>query len=221
MTQQILEQLERNTGLKLKITINDNRTTMMSVRWNHDYTSVSLHRMFLKAPENVMDGLVYYLKRKSRVVPASIRAFIEMNARKLDHSHLIDKEKLNSKGQVYNLQKIFDDLNKQYFKNKLNLYLTWYGRGQKKYARKYLALGLYHESAKLIKIHRMLDSPSVPFYVVSYVMYHEMLHAVCPSYFDDKGIHRIHTKEFKEREVIFPNYDEAVVWIRKHQHLLF
>jgi hypothetical protein len=221
MTHKLQEELQKNTGLKLKVTINDNRSTMMSVRWKHDYTIVSLHRMFLKAPENVMEGLACYLKEKKKVVPATIRAFIESNVKRLDYSHLVDKKKLCVLGTTYNLQEIYDSLNKEYFENQLNLSLTWYGREQKKRARKYLALGLYHESTKLVKIHRMLDSPSVPFYVVSYVMYHEMLHAVCPSYFDKRGIHKIHTKEFKKREEQFPQFNEALEWIRNNHHLLF
>ena len=48
-----------------------------------------------------------------------------------------------------------------------------------------------------------------------------MLHYVCPGYVDAKGVHRIHTKEFKAREKSFRYYNEAQEWIRKHRCKFF
>ena len=67
----------------------------------------------------------------------------------------------------------------------------------------------------------MLDSPSFPDYLVSYVVYHEMVHNVCPSYFDENGFHQIHSKEFKKKEEEFRYYDLAQDWIKKNRENLF
>jgi hypothetical protein len=67
----------------------------------------------------------------------------------------------------------------------------------------------------------LLDSPSFPDYFVSYVVYHEMLHHVCPSYFDAKGLHQIHSKEFKAKEIEFKHYDLAQTWIKKNHSSFF
>ena len=212
--------LQRNVKKKVKLRINDNRSTMLSVRWESDCTKVSLHRMFLEAPENVMDELACYVRREQKSISPSIKAFIEDNLRNLDYTHMLNLSKLISRGNVYNLQQIYDALNQEYFEGRLKLYITWFGRGTQK-NRSRVTFGLYHDPLKLIKINRLLDSPAFPDYLVAYVIYHEMLHHVCPSYYDEKGIHRVHNKEFKERELLFPYYHQAQNWIKKHQEGLF
>ena len=89
---------------------------------------VSLHRMFLKAPQNVMNALACYLRREEKSIAPAIRAFIEDNLKNLDYSHQLDHTKLYSQGHVSNLKHIYDDLNREYFRSKLNLSITWFGK---------------------------------------------------------------------------------------------
>lgn len=215
-----VEELENSSGMKLQLKINDNHSTMLSVKWEPDCTKVSLHRMFLQAPRNVMDSLACYLKREDEMISSSIKSFIEENVQKLDYSHLLDKKKMYTQGNLYNLQKIYDDLNEEYFHGKLKLSITWFGKRYQRNKTR-VTFGLYHESLKLIKIHYMLDSPSFPEYLIYYIVYHEMLHHVCPSYYDKEGLHRIHSKEFKQKEELFKHYQLAQDWIRKNGINLF
>lgn len=214
------ERLESTSGCKVKLKINDNRSTMLSVKWEPDGTKVSLHRIFLEAPKNVMDALACYIRQEDADIAPSIKAFIEDNLKHLDYSHQLDLKKLYSQGHAYNLQKIYNTLNVEYFKNKLNLYITWFGKSTPS-SRSQVTFGLYHDAQRLIKVNRLLDSPSFPDYFVSYVVYHEMLHHVCPSYFDAKGQHHIHSKEFKEREVQFKYFDLAQKWIKDNEAIFF
>lgn len=215
MTLTLQKQLEDRSGMKLQLKINDNRSTMLSVKWEPDGAKVSLHRMFLEAPRNVMDALACYLNKKDKKIAPAVKAFIETKLQKLDYSHTIDRSKLYSSGNIYNLQKIYDKLNEEYFDGKLQLYITWFGKANQR-NRSRFTFGLYHDPLRLIKINRMLDSPSFPEYVVSYVVYHEMVHHVRPSYFDDDGQHHIHSKEFKEMEMQFKHYDLAQKWIKQN-----
>jgi hypothetical protein len=220
MTATLQKQLEDSSGLKLKLKINDNRSTMLSVKWEPDCTKVSLHRIFLEAPQNVMDALSCYLQRKDKIIAPTVKAFIEHNLQTMDYSHQLDSSKLYFQGNVYNLQKIFDQLNAEYFFNQLSLRITWFGRlGQRRRSR--ITFGLYYDPLKLIKINRLLDSSSFPDYFVAYVVYHEMIHNVCPAYFDQNGHHHIHTKEFKERECKFRYYELAQNWIKENQASFF
>ena len=214
------KELEARSGRRLQVKINDNRSTMLSVRWEPDCAKVSLHRMFLHAPQNVMHALACYLKGEEKNLAPTIKAFIEDNVKKLDYSHLIEPEKLVPQGTYYNLSKVYDELNEEYFDNQIKLFITWYGKPNQR-NRNRVTFGLYHDPMRLIKIHRLLDSPSFPNYVVSYVTYHEMLHHVCPSYVDNSGIHRIHSKEFKDKEIQFRHYELAQDWIKDHQEYLF
>lgn len=220
MSLQLLEQLESKSKKKIQLKINDNRSTMLSVRWEPDCTRVSLHRMFLEAPRNIMEELACYIRKEKSQMPSTIKGFIDDNLKTLDYSNRINKAKLCSQGSVYNLQNIYDILNGEYFKSNLPLNITWYGQYNQR-SRSRVTFGLYHDPLKLIKVHRLLDSPAVPDYVVSYVVYHEMLHYVCPAYRDDNGMQRIHNKEFKVKEKEFRHYGLALQWIKDHQGHLF
>lgn len=215
-------ELETSSGMKLKLKINDNRSTMLSVRWERDCARVSLHRMFLEAPRNVMQKLACYIRKEYKAIPSDVKIFIEKNIKNLDYTHLLTQKKflLSTQGSVYNLQKIFNEINDEYFNSSLDLSITWFGKPSRR-PRTRVTFGLYDGPLKLVKIHKMLDSPILPDYVIYYVVYHEMLHHVCPSYRDEKGIHRIHSKEFKQREVQFQHYQLAQNWIREHYRHLF
>lgn len=214
------KELEESSGMKLQLKINDNRSTMLSVRWEPDCTRVSLHRMFLQAPQNVMQSLGCYLRREDKSLAPNIKSFIEENLHKLDYTHEIDRDKLYTEGNVYNLRKIYDELNDEYFDGRLKLFITWYGKPNQRNRSK-VTFGLYYDPLKLIKINRLLDSPSFPDYVVKYVVYHEMLHYVCPSYVDEKGIQRVHSKEFKQLEEKFEHFQESQKWIKEHHKYFF
>lgn len=216
---QLQQKLEAFSGRKIQLKINDNLFTMLSVKWDPECTKISLHRMFLTAPQDITQALGHYIKQGKHTVSPTIKIFIDKNLKKLDHSHLVDPHKLCMHGCYYNLQKVYNDLNKEYFNSQLPLYITWYGKPNKRNRTK-VTFGLYHDSRRLIKIHRLLDHPSIPNYVVEYVVYHEMLHFVHPSYHDGKK-QRIHDKKFKEQEMRFRYYDLAQKWIKDHQHHFF
>lgn len=213
-------QLELGCGSKVQVKINNNRSTMLSVRWEPDCTKVSLHRMFLEAPGNIMQQLACYVRQEQDDISIDVKAFIEDKLQTLDYSHELDAKKLYCQGNIYNLQKIYNSLNAEYFREKLKLNITWFGKPFIK-NRSRFTFGLYHEPIKLIKIHRLLDSPSFPDYVVAYVIYHEMVHHICPSYYDVNGNHKVHTKEFKEQELKFKYFDLAQKWIQDHSDFLF
>lgn len=212
--------LEINSGKRFEFKLNDNRSTMLSVRWDPDCTKVSMHRMFLEAPKNVMDDLACYLLRKNQQIGPTIKSFIETNLKRYDYTYQINQDKLISQGTVYDLREIYDEINDEYFDRKLDLYITWFGKHNQK-NRSRVTFGLYHDPLRLIKIHRLLDSRTFPDYVVNYVVFHEMVHHVCPSYVDEKGIHRIHSKEFKEMEASYHDYDKALKWIKSNQKQFF
>lgn len=217
---QFQETLEISSGKRLKVKINDNRSTMLSVRWEPDYTRVSLHRMFLQAPGNVMEALACYLKGEKRILSPAIKKFIEENIKKLDYSRTLDRSSLNAKGAVYDLQQISDEINDKYFNGQLRLFITWFTQSKTKNRSK-ITLGLYQDTLRLVKINRLLDSREVPLYLVKFVVYHEMLHAVCPPQVDDRGTSHIHSREFKRRESQFEYCQQGKKWIQDNRGALF
>jgi hypothetical protein len=68
-----------------------------------------------------------------------------------------------------------------------------------------------------VDLEELFDSlnhaPSIPGYVVEYVMFHEMLHVKHQSRVRDSRI-IVHTHEFKMEERSFPHYQEAKLWLK-------
>lgn len=127
---------------------------------------------------------------------------------------------LRPSGGHYDLKMIFDELNAQYFDNQLNLGITWFGSAQR-IARRHRKLGLYCFYTKVVKIHRLLDQPHFPPYFISYVVYHEMLHSVCPPVKAKRGRYSIHHPDFKKREKQFAQYALAKRWEEENKRLFF
>jgi hypothetical protein len=213
-------ELESYMRKKLKLTINDNRSTMLSVKWEPDCTKVSLHRIFLHAPENVMQSLACYIDKRHRSIAVPVKTFISEKLKTLDYSHKLQNFPLEQCGQVHHLGKLYNAINYEYFGNRLNLNITWYG-DYKNNNKRTVTCGQYCNRLKLIKISRVLDKVHIPDYVISYIIYHEMLHHVCPPYVDDKGINRIHNPEFKSREKVFREFKRAKLWFKSHKKALF
>lgn len=213
--------LEFPSGKKFKLTINDNRSTMLSVKWEPDCTRISMHKNLLSAPQNVMDELACYLQRGDGKMAPEVKSFIERVVQELDYSDETKKKKLYHRGVVYDLKEIYDHLNSEYFNDSLNLYITWFGRVSKVKNKNQVSLGFYQSPLKLIKIHRHLDTEFFPEYVVGYIVYHEMLHEACPPYVDAKGVHRIHNKQFKEREGQYRQFRQAQKWLKDNTAAFF
>lgn len=212
--------IEESVNKKVELRVNDNCSTMLSVRWDHECTKVSMHRMFLEAPKNIMDALACHIEEENSSLCPTVREYIDVKLRTLDYSHKIDNSKLSTKGVVYDLQSLYDEINEEYFDSKLLLKITWYGKVMKR-RRSEVTFGLYQEALKLIKIHRMIDSEFFPSYFVRFVIYHEMLHHHCPPYYDETGRHRIHTEEFKRRESAFKEVEQARSWMEDNYDNFF
>ncbi|NMC75746.1 MAG: M48 family metallopeptidase, partial [Candidatus Methanofastidiosa archaeon] len=78
----------------------------------------------------------------------------------------------------------------------------------------YRIFGRYDRSKNEIVISRLLDEHRTPFYVIEYIMYHEMLH-IKYGFTYKKGRRRIHTSPFKKEEEKFPYYKESKEYLKK------
>ncbi len=114
-----------------------------------------------------------------------------------------------SKGSVYDLEEIFDNLNFWYFRGELTKpVLTWSTK------KTYRILGHHDATHETIVISRSLDSPDVPRFVVEYIVFHEMLHIHHPTVHHN-GRRYNHTAVFRRDEQRFPDYEAAEQWIER------
>jgi hypothetical protein len=211
--------LEEKTGRKLKIKINDNRSTMVSVRWDPGCTKVSLHRIFLEAPKNVMEELACYIKDKREISPL-VKSYIQEGLNRVDYSETVDANALETTGQVYDLLSLYQKVEEKYFPTPLGLRITWFGK-RKPTPSASLVLGQYQRLLQLIRIHRVLDRKDVPQEVLEYVIYHEMVHHIHLPKITVGGRSAVHHDEFKRQERAFHGFDEIQQWIRKERGRFF
>jgi hypothetical protein len=113
------------------------------------------------------------------------------------------KRLLPARGSHHDLEEIFHSLNRRFFHGEIpSARLGWSHNNSRR------ILGHYDSGHATIIISRKLDSPSVPRYLVEYVVYHEMLHIRFPV--ERRGHRRVlHSREFKEAEKKFPKYELA------------
>jgi hypothetical protein len=112
-------------------------------------------------------------------------------------------------GHHFHLEEIFRDLNHQYFAGSLEMPLLGWSLRKSR-----TILGHYDSSHDAIAISPVLDQPHVPYNVVAYVVYHEMLHIKHPV--DRSGAkRRVHTKAFQAEEKCFAHYAEAKAFLKK------
>lgn len=115
---------------------------------------------------------------------------------------------LRSKGHTYDLQRLFDRINREYFNGSLTAAgITWSRRPLK------TSYGSYRPEQNLITINCRLDSPDVPEFVVDFVLYHEMLHLLHRGEPHQKR-QRVHHQGFRAEEKAFSKYNEASAFLK-------
>jgi hypothetical protein len=112
-------------------------------------------------------------------------------------------------GEFYNLDEVFERINREYFDGLLGSpRLGWSRRPSRG------MLGHFDPAHNAIIISRIFDRKEVPAIALDYVMFHEMLHLRHPV--DHTGARRcVHTPEFREAEKKFPAVREAKEIIKR------
>jgi len=116
-------------------------------------------------------------------------------------------------GLHFDLKKILDRVNSEYFSNRLPRgYKIFWGRKRKTRPRSTFIFASIQEQDRVIKVHPLLDAPFVPLWFMEYVIYHEVLHAFVPEEYTASGRRIVHTREFYRREREFRFYRKARRW---------
>ena len=176
--------------------------------------------MFTDAPREVYESLALillaklYRKKVDTVYHDTYRSFIlsseiQERARATRSKRCRVNRPRGPRGLYIDLDGVFDSLNQRYFAGGLDKpRISWSTR------RARCVLGRYDSTHHAIFISSLFDSPTVPGYVVEYVMFHEMLHVKHHSRVHHSRV-IVHTPEFKSEERNFPYYEEARVWLQR------
>jgi hypothetical protein len=108
------------------------------------------------------------------------------------------------------LQSLAGEIHRTYFYKYPPLPVRW-GQQISRKKRRSIRLGSYNHATAEVRIHPILNSPSVPAFFVQSVIYHEYLHHVL-------GPH--HNRRFHQHERQYRYHRESQEWIRRNLWLL-
>jgi hypothetical protein len=107
-------------------------------------------------------------------------------------------------GTHHSPEDIFGELNNAYFGGQIEIQKIGWGR-----RNSWSRLGHYDPLHQTITLSPVLDSPKVPDFVVRYLVYHEMLHAVF------QNGHKHHPPEYRKAERAYPDFARAKKFLRE------
>lgn len=209
----LARRIAADLGARVKLVVNDNRSTMVSYHREAGELTLRLHHMFLDAPDEVVQALADYAGRGRRRAGETIDAYVHHSEERI-RAATRKPEALKAVGKCFDLQDVFARLNQTHFQDGIRARIGW-GRGATRRRRKSIRLGVYDHSAREIRVHPALDKPDVPLFFVEYIVFHEMLHQLFPSARHD-GRHVHHPRAFKDREKAFPLFGAALEWEKQH-----
>lgn len=193
-------------------------TTPVRARWSGGRLELRLHRDFETAPEEVWQALAAWLRagRRARRACRLLDDWIERQVGRSARGHDPGPRGavLETRGRHHDLR----DLTRRVLSGPLAgefgpqrpvPAVTW-GRRAPSRGRHSLRLGSYCPRRHLVRVHPVLDRPSVPEWFVAFVVFHELLHAAIPPRRDTatrRWIH--HGPEFRRRERAHPDFERA------------
>jgi len=161
--------------------------------------AVLLSRLYRRrAPTELLESYRHFsYARSTRKRLLELR---RLRARRMEH---------RPAGKHHNLQLLFDHLNRQYFNGALvTPRLAWSSRAWR------TQLGCFDPALNQIVMNRRLDRSNVPRHVVSYVLYHEMLHVKHPVRFAHCR-RESHSARFRREERRFAEYAPALTFLAR------
>ena len=209
--------LSQQLSAPVSLVWTDNRSVMISVKGNAAAGyHLRIQQLFRQAPEPVWRALVAHVRGTDAGASAILRQYVR------DHQHLLKPANrrraparvLQPRGRHFDLEAIYQALNRDYFDNRVQARITW-GRQPSRRPRRSIRFGVYNHKERLLRIHPLLDQAFVPRFVVENVVFHEMLHQLHPPQ-RINGRWSIHTPAFRHAERRFPHFERAEAWQRRH-----
>ena len=186
---------------------------VLTIRRREEVVYVRFSDLLRRAPTAVLEGAaalllarVYRRKAPNSLVESylqyarSDRTRTRMNLMRRGRVRLAAT---NPRGDHFDLEKLFDDLNRNYFAGSLQRpHIGW---STKNWRRQF---GCYDPGPNQILLNRRMDRPGVPQFAVEYVLFHEMLHVKHPT--RRSGCSLVsHSKEFRQEEKRFAEFNRA------------
>jgi len=186
---------------------------VLTIRRREDAVYVRFSDLLRRAPVAVLEGAAalllarVYRRKPSRELTEpyldyarSDRTRSRMNRMRSGRVRLATT---NARGNHFDLNPLFDDLNRKYFAGQLQRpHIGWSARSWRR------QFGCFDPGPNQILLNRRMDRPGVPSCAVEYVLFHEMLHVKHPT--RRSGCTMVsHSRKFREEEKRFPEFERA------------
>ena len=217
LARRIADELAGQLGEPVKLTVHDNRSTMVSFRRAAGALHFRVHHMVLDAPGEVVRALGAFAATargaaaRRREASRRVDQFVRAQRDRIGATRI---GRLQPRGRIHDLAAIFERLNASQFGGAVEARIGW-GAVRPGTRRRTVKTGVYLHEARAIRIHPTLDRPEVPEFYVAAVVFHEMLHQVHDIKVKN-GRREFHSKAFMTDEARFGRYAEARVWERTH-----
>jgi len=186
---------------------------VLTIRRRQESMYVRFSDLLLRAPVAVLEGAAALLLSRvyRRKAPGTLTApYLEYARSHRTRARIHDMRRkrirpgaAGPQGRHFDLEKMFEELNAQYFDGQLERpHIGWSHRSWRR------QFGCYDPGPNHILLNRRLDRPGVPQYAVAYVLFHEMLHVKHPT--RRSGCSLVsHSRDFREAEKRFTKFARA------------
>ncbi len=189
-----------------------------TIRLRDGVIHVRISDLLEGAPESVIEAIAHILLAKIYRKPIESLHAVRYRRYVSSHdmttkAHLVrqvrGRKRIDSaRGFYYDLEEIFETLNRQFFYGLLARPLMTWSR-----LRARNSLAHYDPAHNAIVVSRIFDHARVPRYAVEYIVYHEMLHLKHPVKL--RGSRRcVHGPEFQAEEKLFPELERAKSFLK-------
>lgn len=190
-----------------------------SIRLREEIAYVRLSDLLRDAPLEILEAAAaillsrLYRRRAPRAVAETYQKYAHERETRRRLLALRGKRArrriLHPRGRHHDLESLFDELNRKYFQATLpRPKIGWSTRQWRS------QLGTFDPALSQIAINCALDRPSVPEYVIAYVLYHEMLHQKHPMKLARCRLES-HSRQFREEEKRFGDYERAMKFLER------
>ncbi|MBS1250607.1 MAG: hypothetical protein MAG431_02201 [Chloroflexi bacterium] len=174
---------------------------------------IKIHEAYIFASQEVFEALVNIAYEKGSPQDKALVKEFSAGETYAEVVHELEylgiPQGANAQGKHYNLEDVFQRVNRLYFHNQMEQpHLTWNRQ------LTYRSFGHYHYATDTLMVSRSLDLPDTPVYVLDFVMYHELLHKKL-GYNLVNGRRYGHTPAFKKEEGKFKKHQEARAYMKK------
>ena len=199
-------------GLQLQVRLYHQGALYM-IRRRKEHLLLSAHQGFSGAPDHVLQALLTLAQpgsshpaKKAVQDYAAGKHFLRIRK----HLEYLGVPRGSyAAGTHCDLVQLFHQVNRKYFQGRIPPpRFTWSSR------LTFRKFGHYQYDTDTVMLSASLDQPSVPAYVLEYVMYHELLHKLL-GYHEKSGRRYAHTAAFIEKEAEFPRLEQAQHYLRK------